>query len=195
MITFAIWLRKVQISSKRTELLGPVAQRFLGTLCLKGQNETHSGKLTSQWESHHLKMYLLWKMAVFHCYVSLPEGIFEHKNAKFVEEESFFFSWMVWIYKKTRVIPDSCDVLIARNEEESHIEHLVPTKTPQKMKTPPTKSPSERNWERCLPAFVFDGGFAGWWKRRSISTPLPGGNPLKSRRKWNFFMFVSSSSL
>lgn len=106
-----------------------------------------------------------------------------------------FFSWMVWIYKKTRVIPDSCDVLIARNEEESHIEHLVPTKTPQKMKTPPTKSPSERNWERCLPAFVFDGGFAGWWKRRSISTPLPGGNPLKSRRKWNFFMFVSSFSL
>lgn len=43
---------------------------------------------------------------------------------------------MVWIYKKNRVIPDSCDVLIARNEEESHIEHLVPTKNPQKMKTP-----------------------------------------------------------
>ena len=31
------------------------------------------GKLTWQWEIHHLKMRLLLKMVVFHCYVSLPE--------------------------------------------------------------------------------------------------------------------------
>ena len=37
-----------------------------------------SGKLTQQWEIHHLKMYLLLKMVVFHCYVSLPEGISSH---------------------------------------------------------------------------------------------------------------------
>lgn len=83
-------------------------------------------------------------------------------------------SWMVWIYKKTRVIPDSCDVLIARNEEESHIEHLVPTKNPHK------KQPHQQNLlpnetgNIAFPPVVFDGGFAGWWKRRSISTPSTG---------------------
>ena len=30
--------------------------------------ELHSGKLTWQWELHHLKMYLLLEMVVFHCY-------------------------------------------------------------------------------------------------------------------------------
>ena len=33
-----------------------------------------SGKLTWQCEIHHLKMYSLVKMEIFHCYVSLPEG-------------------------------------------------------------------------------------------------------------------------
>ena len=57
--------------------------------------------------------------------------------------------------------PHPCDVLIPRNDEESHIKHWVPTK-PHRKRTPPTKSPSGRNWERWLPAVVFDGGFAGW---------------------------------
>ena len=29
---------------------------------------------------HHLKMYLLLKMVVFHCYVSLPEGTHEKET-------------------------------------------------------------------------------------------------------------------
>ena len=32
------------------------------------------GKLTEQWKTHHLKMYFLLKIVIFHCYVSLPEG-------------------------------------------------------------------------------------------------------------------------
>ena len=31
-------------------------------------------KLNPEWEIHHLKMYILLKMVVFHCYVSLLEG-------------------------------------------------------------------------------------------------------------------------
>ena len=36
----------------------------------------HSGNLTYQWKIHHLKMYFLFKMGIFHCYVCLPEGSF-----------------------------------------------------------------------------------------------------------------------
>ena len=36
----------------------------------------HSGNLTWQWKIHHLKMYFLFKMGIFHCYVCLPEGNF-----------------------------------------------------------------------------------------------------------------------
>ena len=35
----------------------------------------HPGKLTLQWKMDPWKMYFLWKMVVFHCYVSLPKGI------------------------------------------------------------------------------------------------------------------------
>ena len=35
----------------------------------------HSGKLTWQKKVDPLKMYSLLKMGIFHCYVSLPEGI------------------------------------------------------------------------------------------------------------------------
>ena len=34
----------------------------------------HSGKLAKPWKMDPLKMYVLWKMGTFHCYVSLPEG-------------------------------------------------------------------------------------------------------------------------
>ena len=34
----------------------------------------HSGKLTLPWKIDPLKMYVLWKMGTFHCYVSLTEG-------------------------------------------------------------------------------------------------------------------------
>ena len=36
----------------------------------------HYGNLTWQWKIHHLKMYFLFKMGIFHCYVCLPEGIY-----------------------------------------------------------------------------------------------------------------------
>ena len=36
----------------------------------------HSGKVTWQWETEHLKIYFLDKMRTFHCHVSLPEGIY-----------------------------------------------------------------------------------------------------------------------
>ena len=35
-----------------------------------------SGKLTWQWKMDQLKMYSLLKMVIFHCHVSLLEGIF-----------------------------------------------------------------------------------------------------------------------
>ena len=35
----------------------------------------HSGNLTQQWKMDPLKMYFLLKRGIFHCYVSLPEGI------------------------------------------------------------------------------------------------------------------------
>ena len=38
------------------------------------KNHVHSGNLTWQWKIHHLKMYFLFKMGIFHCYVCLPEG-------------------------------------------------------------------------------------------------------------------------
>ena len=61
--------------------------------------------------------------------------------------------------QENRVIPDPCDVWILRNEEEHRT--FGPNKTPQK--TPQTG-------DVAFPPVVFDGGFAGWWKRRSIST-------------------------
>ena len=51
----------------------------------------HPGKLTWQWNRDHLKMNLLLKMGLFHCYVSLPEGIlalFYLKLFKTAEKES-----------------------------------------------------------------------------------------------------------
>ena len=36
--------------------------------------QLHSGNLTEQCKIHHLKMYFLLKMGIFHCYVSLLEG-------------------------------------------------------------------------------------------------------------------------
>ena len=38
----------------------------------------HSGKLTWQWKMDPLKIYFLLKVGIFHCYVSLPEGIHFH---------------------------------------------------------------------------------------------------------------------
>ena len=40
-----------------------------------GKKMLPSGKLTWQWQITLLKMYFLLKMGMFHCYVSLPEGI------------------------------------------------------------------------------------------------------------------------
>ena len=42
-----------------------------------------SGKLTWQWKMSLLKMYSLLKMGIFHCYVSLLEGIFYGHPTKF----------------------------------------------------------------------------------------------------------------
>ena len=39
------------------------------------EEDVPSGKLTWQWKITLLKMYSLLKMGMFHCYVSLPEGI------------------------------------------------------------------------------------------------------------------------
>ena len=36
----------------------------------------HSDNLKQQWKIHHLKMYFLFKIGIFHCYVSLPECSF-----------------------------------------------------------------------------------------------------------------------
>ena len=36
--------------------------------------DLHSGNLTQRWKIHHLKMYFLFKIGIFHCYVCLPEG-------------------------------------------------------------------------------------------------------------------------
>ena len=47
----------------------------------------HSGKLTLQWEIHHLKIYLLLKMVVFHCYVSLPKGNNSSESSHWVSKE------------------------------------------------------------------------------------------------------------
>ena len=35
----------------------------------------HSGKQALHWKTHHLKMYFLLSMGIFHCYVSLPKDI------------------------------------------------------------------------------------------------------------------------
>ena len=40
----------------------------------------HSGNLTWQWKIHHLKMYFLFKMGIFHCYVCLPEGMLNFRR-------------------------------------------------------------------------------------------------------------------
>ena len=51
--------------NREFELLGNVTSEF----------HIHSGNLTWQWNIHHLKMYFLFKMGIFRCYVCLPEGI------------------------------------------------------------------------------------------------------------------------
>ena len=52
---------------------------FFGDVEKKGVLGIHSGNLTQQWKIHHLKMYFLFKMGIFHCYVCLPEG--SNKNS------------------------------------------------------------------------------------------------------------------
>ena len=39
-----------------------------------------------------LKMYFLFKMGIFHCYVSLPEGTFPEINSEFAPQK-----WMLGI--------------------------------------------------------------------------------------------------
>ena len=39
------------------------------------EKTVHSGNLTQQWKMDPLMMHFLLKMGVFHCHVSLPEGI------------------------------------------------------------------------------------------------------------------------
>ena len=66
-----------------TELSDSTTWRFVRAVLANGggwifsvrqsQPMVHSGKLTKRWEIHHLKMYLLLRMVVFHCYVGLPE--------------------------------------------------------------------------------------------------------------------------
>ena len=53
-------------------MLGVV--HFFGVLGCCFFVDLPSGNLTKQWKIHHLKMYFLFEMGIFHCYVCLPEG-------------------------------------------------------------------------------------------------------------------------
>ena len=49
----------------------------------------HSGNLTEQWKMDPLKMCFLLKMVIFHCYVSLPEGVYIYILRSWLGESSF----------------------------------------------------------------------------------------------------------
>ena len=131
-------LRKVRTSSKRTEI------------CFGGWEVR--GRFFSG-----AKRYIYMYIYIFF--------FFEHNMLNLCRKSpDFFRSLRVCLMNGVNLQENGafpCDVLIPRNDEESHIKHWVPTK-PHRKRTPPTKSPSGRNWERWLPAVVFDGGFAGW---------------------------------
>ena len=61
----------------------------------------HSGNLTEQWKMDPLKMCFLLKMVIFHCYVSLPEGVYTYILRSWLGESSFqcrsyAFPWRYW---------------------------------------------------------------------------------------------------
>ena len=49
-----------------------------------GPKKLPSGKLTWQWKMAPLKMYSLFENGIFHCHVSLPEGIFPSPRYPFL---------------------------------------------------------------------------------------------------------------
>ena len=107
--TFPLFPRHIRVCSgvihqydvqTKHEYLTTNYKDLLGKKCRHVHNSIHSGKLRWQWKTNHLKMYLLLKLVIFCCHVSVQGGISRKSCPSFFSLRSLRKFHQMWSLRK-----------------------------------------------------------------------------------------------